>query len=473
MNPTHSNDTTQRKWLVFILVALAVFMSTLDSSIVNIALPVIMKDFKVPLSTVEWVVLIYLLTVSSLLLTFGRLSDIRGRRWVYCRGFTLFSAGSFMCAVAPGPYWLIIARSFQGVGAAMLMACSPALVVDTFPVSQRGKVMGMVGTMVAAGLTMGPALGGIILEYFSWRVIFFINIPIGIVSTVWAARILKGGRGDMTRDEPLDWAGSILIIICLCAFILALSNSYDWGFASWRTISLWILAMVSGIALVRIEKDQTHPVFEPSLAKIRLFMLPIVSAVILFAGLFMITFLMPFFLVHPGGFSIDRAGFIMVIPFVMLFFMSPMAGMVADRIGSRLLCTLGMLILTAALIFLSTLDADAPFNTIAWRLALVGVGIAVFVPPNSTIALNSAPAEHRGIAAGTIATARNLGMVIGVALAGLIFNTIFHSMSNGLNLKLYSESLEPYFMGAFKYTMVAGAIITSLGIVITYLRGRG
>ena len=138
------------KWLVFSLVAVAVFMSTLDGSIVNVALPVIMQDFNVSMHTVEWVVVIYLLTVSSLLLPFGRLSDIKGRRWVYCRGFLIFSAGSFFCGISHNSSWLITARAFQGVGAAMLMACSPALVVDIFPSRERGKALGMVGMVVAA-----------------------------------------------------------------------------------------------------------------------------------------------------------------------------------------------------------------------------------------------------------------------------------------------------------------------------------
>ena len=145
-------DDSPNKWLVFSLVAAGVFMSTLDSSIVNIALPVIMADFQVPLTRIEWVPMIYLLTVSSLLLTCGRLSDIRGRRLVYCGGFVIFAAGSLLCGISGGVSWLIASRTLQGVGAAMLMACSPALVVDAFPLAERGRALGMVGMVVAAGL---------------------------------------------------------------------------------------------------------------------------------------------------------------------------------------------------------------------------------------------------------------------------------------------------------------------------------
>jgi MFS family permease len=143
-----------QNWLIFLMVAIGIFMATLDGSIVNIALPSIMADFAVPLATIQWVVMIYLLTVTSLLLSFGRLSDIRGRRMVYSLGLCLFSLGSFFCAIASTAHWLIGARFFQGLGAAMTMACTPALIVDTFPERERGRAIGMMGSVVASGLTV-------------------------------------------------------------------------------------------------------------------------------------------------------------------------------------------------------------------------------------------------------------------------------------------------------------------------------
>ena len=157
----------EKKWKIFFLVATSIFMSTLDSSIVNVALPYMMQDLKTDIQTIQWVVLIYLVTVSSLLLTFGRLSDIKGRRAVYVLGFSIFVTGSLLCGMAGTSFFLIISRMVQGCGASMLMACSPALIVDAFPVKERGKALGYIGAVVAAGLTTGPVAGGILLEYFS------------------------------------------------------------------------------------------------------------------------------------------------------------------------------------------------------------------------------------------------------------------------------------------------------------------
>jgi len=464
-------DDIPHKWMVFFLVAAGVFMSTLDSSIVNIALPAIMADFQVALTVIEWVPMIYLLTVSSLLLTFGRLSDIRGRRLVYCGGFVIFSTSSLLCALAGGAPALIAFRTLQGVGAAMLMACSPALVVDAFPLAERGRALGLVGMVVAAGLTTGPALGGFILEHFSWRVIFYINVPIGMLVTVAALRILPRLPAGQPH-EPLDWTGALLLVVCFSAFITGLSHFHEWGVASLKMGLAAFLFLTSAIGLARVENRSRHPIFAPSLLKIRLFILPVAAAVILFISLFFITFLMPFYMVHPLAFSMNRVGATMMIPFVFLFFCAPVAGTLSDRMGSRLLCTVGMALMAAALFLLSRLTAQATSMDMAWRLALAGIGIAVFISPNSAAAMSAVPPRHRGIASGSVATARNLGMVIGVATAALIFNNTFRSLNDGQDLKIYTPALEPAFMAAFQKAMLAGAAVAACGVVVAYLRGR-
>lgn len=467
----HDISRPPNKWLVFSLVAVGVFMSTLDSSIVNIALPVIMDDFQVSLSVIEWVPMIYLLTVSSLLLTFGRLSDIEGKRLVYCLGFIVFSLGSLLCGLAASAAWLIAARSFQGAGAAMLMACSPALVVDAFPVKERGRALGMVGTVVAAGLTTGPALGGLILEHFSWPVIFFINIPIGAAATTAASIVLKR-IGENRSKEPPDWTGAALLIVCLSSFLTGLTHIYDWGLLSSGTVMCFTVFIATGLLLVRVETRITYPIFDPSLLKIRLFSLPVLAAIIMFISLFIIIFLMPFYLVHPMGFPMDRVGGMLMIPFLFLFFVSPISGALSDRIGSRLLCTLGMAAMGASLFMLSRLSSSATMMDIAWRLALAGIAIGIFISPNSAVAMSAVPPHRRGIASGSVATARNLGMVIGVALAGLIFNSVFRNLSGGFGLKVYRPEMEPYFMAAFQTAMRVGAGVAGIGVGVAYLRGN-
>jgi len=459
------------RWLVFVLVAGGVFMCTLDSSIVNIALPTIMDDFSVALSTVEWVTMIYLLTISSLLLGFGRLSDIKGRRWVYSRGLIIFSAGSLCCAMAQNAAGLISARAFQGIGAAMIMACAPALIVDTFPASKRGKALGMMGTVVAGGLTTGPPLGGLLIDVFSWRFIFFINVPIGIFMAWFITKRLRGSQADVTVDESFDWTGAMLLTLALSCFLVALSHGYRWGYFSPWTLSLLILSILATAGFVRTEQKVSHPVVEPSLFSIRLFTLPILSGVTLFMALFAVVFLMPFYLIHPCGYSIKKVGLFMVVPFVFLFFVAPISGSLYDRLGSRMLCTLGMSILATALFTMSSLGSRESAFPIVWRLALVGLGTAVFLPPNTSAAMTAVPQQRRGIASGTVAAARNFGMVMGVALAGAIFNTSFKILSGGLSLKGYHSELSPVFMTSFRYAVAAGGVVALTGAVLAFLRG--
>jgi len=459
------------KWVVFSLVAVAVFMSTLDSSIVNIALPVIMADLNIPITQAEWIPMIYLLIVSALLLIFGHISDRHGRRLVYCCGFIGFTVGSLLCALSGSAAILIASRGIQGVGAAMLMACSPAIVVDVFLPQERGRAMGLIGTVVAAGLTVGPVTGGMLLNYFSWRVIFYINLPIGIVSTVAAFLILGRVSPAVGRPSVFDWRGSMLFILACASSIGAISHLTEWGVVAWRFWGLMGLGAAAFIAFYRVEKQIDDPIMAPALLKHRMFLAPAAAALVLYLSLFMMIFIMPFYLMHPAGFSTQKAGLLMVTPFACLFVVSPVSGALYDRIGSRVLCTVGMAILALSLYWLAMLDARASMGQIIGRLALMGAGTAIFTSPNSAAIMNAAPMQYRGAAAAAVATARNMGMVIGVAAAGLIFNDVFARASGQPAFHGYEVALAPAFMVAYKVTLQTAAGIAVAGAFMAFFRG--
>ena len=462
----------QKKWIIFSLVATSIFMSTLDSSIVNVALPYIMQDLKTDLQTIQWVVLIYLIVVSCLLLSFGRLSDIKGRKPVYITGFSIFVAGSILCGIASGTSALIFARALQGCGAAMLMACSPALIFDVFPVHERGKALGMMGAVVAAGLTAGPAIGGVLLEYLSWRYIFYINIPIGLAAVFGAMSVLKGDFAAKGSREPMDKTGSFLLIIIISSLIIFLTQLSRWGFVSILSLLFITICILAGIGFIINETKSKYPLFDMKLLKIKLFTFPVISSTILFASLFVIIFMMPFYLTYPCGFSAYKTGLIMIVPFIFLLFFSPVAGMMYDRFGSRNLCMSGMGIVIISLISLMTIEPSMGVISIIWRIALAGLGTSLYKSPNNTAIMSCVPLPRRGTASGAVATARNLGMVIGVALAGLIFSTSFANLTNGAILENFSAVMEPYFMTSFQRTMLMGAVLSVLGLFITYARGE-
>ncbi len=465
---------TQRKtnkWLVFACVATGVFMSTLDGSIVNIALPTMMKDLSADFSVISWVVMIYLMTVTSFLLCFGRLSDIFGRRKVYATGLVVFALGSLCCALSKTAGLLILSRSVQGLGAAMIMACSAALIADTFDASERGKAMGAIGTIVAAGLTAGPALGGLLLTWFSWRFIFFINIPIGFIAAVIVYTILKKTSADVESTEPFDWSGALLLVLSVGLFLVFIAAGSKAGFYSVRILSIGILSILSICFLVIWENRTPYPIIDLSLFRIRLFTLPVAAAVLLFMTLFTMVFLMPFFLMMPRGLKEAHAGYMMMIPFLFLFVVSPVSGIISDKTGSRVLCTVGMGIMTVALFSMTFLTADSTLFDIGWRMALVGLGASVFLPPNSATVMSAVLPQKRGVAGGVVAAARNLGMVTGVAMAGAVFNYYYYKLSGGMNVKHYTPESVFFFMKAFKAALISGVITGVIGMIFSVFRG--
>ncbi len=462
----------KKKWKVFLLVATSIFMSTLDSSIVNVALPYMMQDLQTNIPTIQWVVLIYLVTVSSLLLTFGRLSDIKGRKPVYVLGFTIFVTGSLLCGLAGTPMFLIISRALQGCGASMLMACSPALIVDAFPIKERGKALGMIGAVVAAGLTTGPVVGGILLEYLSWRYIFYINIPIGITAAIGGLYVFKGIDSAGQINEPLDKIGSILLIIIVSTLIIFMTQMSNWGIVSIQSLSFAGICLSAGAGFVLNEAGSRYPLLDLKLLKIKLFVFPVIASSILFAALFGIIFMLPFYLTYPCGFSASKTGFIMIVPFLFLLFVSPVSGMLYDKLGSRRLCMTGMSFLLLSLVSLVYLEPGMGILSILWRIALAGIGTALYVSPNNTAIMSSVPLSRRGIASGAVATARNIGMVIGVALTGLVFTTSFSNLTNGASLENYTNDMIPFFMIGFKRAMVVGIVLSVIGLIVTYLRGK-
>jgi EmrB/QacA subfamily drug resistance transporter len=462
----------EKKWKTFCLVATSIFMSTLDSSIVNVALPFLMKDFKTDMQTIQWVMLIYLVTVSALILTFGRLSDIKGRKPIYIMGFATFTIGSLICGMAHTALPLIAARCVQGIGAAMLMACSPAIIVDTFPPKERGRAMGMIGAVVAAGMTAGPAIGGLILEYLSWRYIFLINIPIGIAAIAGGLIIMEKPGYAGKDSEPIDKIGSLLLIIILSGFIIFMTKLPNWGILSVQSLCFVSLIIAFTLAFVLNEYRTPYPLFDMSLLKRRLFLYPVLSAVIIFITIFCTIFIMPFYLVYPCGFSASTTGLIMIIPFFFLLVLSPISGILYESLGSRTLCTAGTIALLSSLLSLLTIEPSMDIFPVFWRISLVGIGIALYISPNSTVIMNNIPINRRGIASGSIATARNLGMVIGVALAGQIFSTCFSDLTNGASLEEYIPAMESFFMISFRRVLIAGVVFGLIGLWVTVIRGK-
>ena len=459
----------ERKWLILTSVSLGSLMATLDGSIVNIALPAIQTDFRVDLTTIEWVVVAYLLVVGSLLLPFGRLGEVLTFKRVYLTGFAIFTLASVCCGMSPNTAALVAFRVVQGIGAAMLMAMGPAIVAHTFHDRERGRALGLNGISVAIGLSLGPALGGILTQVASWRAIFLINAPIGVLAIIWAARILPAEEPG--KDQAFDVRGAALSGVALFALLLALSDGQQWGWTSPAIIGLFIAFVLLGAAFLQTERRAIQPMISLALFRIRPFSAGLASVVVAFLGLTTATFLLPFLLEQGRGFSPIEAGLLLTpVPLTMAV-VAPLSGMASDRFGPRVLASLGKVIMVLGLLSLTQLSVDFTLPDLVGRLVLLGIGQGMFMSPNSSAVLGSVPRPRVGTASGTLAQMRVNGQALGIALSGAVVATRLPVHLGPVSGQVTAAMRNQALAGAIHDAFVVAAIVCSVGIVTSLIRG--
>jgi EmrB/QacA subfamily drug resistance transporter len=455
-----SRQEQAKKWWVLIAVGVSTFMTALDTSVVNIVLPVLNQDLHTSVATIEWIVIIYLLLVSGLLLSFGRLGDLHGHRRIFLTGFVIFVGSSMACGLAASAGWLIAFRGFQAIGAAMLAANSPAILTKSFPNNQRGLALGMQATMTYLGLTVGPTLGGWLTVQYSWRAVFFINVPVGFLALFISFLFVPRDSGH-PATEKFDLRGAALFMAGLIALLLGLNRGESWGWTSPAILALLLVAVVLlGIFLVT-ELRVTNPVLDLSLFHRRIFSAAVASAILNYICVYSILFLMPFYLLQGRLLSPDKAGLLLSAQPLVMAIIAPVSGFFSDKIGSRILGTVGMFILAIGLFLFASLKGTSSALMIILDLAVAGLGIGIFISPNNSALMGAAPRNRQGIAAGILATARSVGMVLGIGLAGAIFTTVLGSQEPVASPQLF-QALQAGFIGAL--------IAASLGTVITALR---
>jgi EmrB/QacA subfamily drug resistance transporter len=405
--------------LILFTLSVGTFMSALDTSAVTVATRAIQAAFASSLSQAEWVITAYLLVISSLLLTFGRLADLKGHKKLYTTGFAIFTAGSLACGISSGIGALVASRVIQALGAAMMFSSSSAIITDCIPEAKRGKAFGIVAVAVAVACCVGPVAGGILVGTLGWRSVFFINVPVGIAGTILAIRNIPADKAQKKRR--FDGIGAILAFFALLLILLPLDLSASNGFP----LPVFALLLGAGFALVTLfvlwEGKTRDPMLSLSLFRNRVFSASLAAAVFNYAAQFMMAFLAPYYFQKIRILSPVMTGLLFLPMPLATILIAPISGSFSDRHDSRILSSAGMGTMALGLCMLAFVDTGTPYWYIVVCMALAGAGSGMFQSPNSSAIMGSVPVDQRGAASGTLATVRNIGMVVGVALSGAFF----------------------------------------------------
>ena len=456
------------RWFILATVSVGTFMSTLDSSIVNVALPTISGKLHADLSTLQWVVTAYLLTISSLLPVFGRIADLLGRRRIFSLGFLVFTFGSILCGLATNIWFLIGMRVLQAIGASMLMANSAALIIANFPPKERGRALGLTGTVVALGSLTGPALGGVLVGLLNWRSIFFINLPIGILGYL-AARIIIPHDKPQQNTETFDFVGALFFTLGIISLLFTISNGQSWGWSSYPILGGLFLGTLSLAFFFHTEVRVPNPMIDLSMFRIRPFFIGNITGLLSFVAMFANVMLMPFYLQHVLNYSPTQVGLLMTAFPLAMAIIAPISGHASDRIGPIALTTSGLFVTAIGFFYLSTLTITSLFWQIVPGLLLMGLGAGLFQSPNNSSVMSSVPPNKLGVAGGISALVRNVGMVIGIAFSVSLFQNREASLLVGVNNPTPLQQVTA-FVGAYHIVMLASMSIALIAALISLNR---
>lgn len=414
-----SQVTSWYRWLIFASVVSGTFMSNVDSSIMNVALPVLERGFHVGPSVLQWVVSAYLLVITGILPIVGSLSDRMNRKTFFIWGVSLFTLGSILCTFSASIEQLIAFRVIQSLGGAVIMGNVMSIVVHIFPAGQRGKPLGLVGSVVAAGTIVGPSLGGILITWFGWRSIFWVNVPIGILAVLTTSIVLMDIPAKTTAKRFDGW-GAAYFFVAVCNLLLYVSEGQTWGWTSWSSWSTLSISLLGWFLFVRRELRTASPLIELSLFTSPAFSLGNLAGYLSYIMMMFPGFILPLYMHHVLHIPTAHIGLLLTPQAISMIVFSPLGGFLADKYGTTWPPFTGMILATVGLWLMSQLNATSSYTYIILALSLFGLGIGLFTSPNNVSVLESVPPEKTGLTGSLIATVRFFGRVSGVAIAVLL-----------------------------------------------------
>lgn len=461
------NEIYIKRWVILFTVLSATFMATLDGSIVNVALPDMSAKLSVNMAAIEWVVTSFLITIAATILIFGRLGDIKGKTKIFRFGVVLFTLGSLLCGFTNSLPVLVAARVIQAVGAAATMATSQGIITQVFPPNERGRALGILGTFVALGAMAGPPLGGMIVSAMSWKYIFLINVPIGIVVFILTIKVFP--KSNTVLNEKLDVKGAFLFTVAIVLLFGALVQGQTIGYDNPTMISAFVIAIIAFVVFIIVEGKMELPLLQLKIFKNSLFSISIICAFTSFIAISASNIILPFYFQDTLKLSPASTGFYMMVSPIVLAVVAPFSGYLSDKIGSEILTLIGLSLTSLGLLLISTLNEKSSIIMLMMYIVIMTIGNGMFQSPNNSLIMSTVSKDKLGIAGSVNALIRNLGFVMGTSLATLL---LYNRMSYKVGYRVidYIKGRDDVFVYGMKYVYLAAAGMCAVGAVITALR---
>ena len=461
------------KWIALSCTTLGALFSVLSGSTLMIALPEIMKDLNASMNIIMWTVMIYMLVLTILVPSIGRVADMIGRKNLFVSGFIVFTIGSVLCGFSVSGGELLLFRFVQSVGGALLIANSTPIVADAFPKNELGKALGINGMVISVASVIGPILGGIFIK-FGWRYIFFINVPIGILGTIWAIIQLREIE-ELPEKQKFDWGGTITFTIGMTSFLLALTFGGFFGWAHFNIALLFIVAVIFLVLFWYIESKIEQPMLDLELFKTRILAFAFSSTLLNGIARGAIVFLLVFYFQGIKGIDPLVSGMLLA-PFALsMMIMAPISGWLSDKIGSRELSSVGLFISAIGMLGMVFISADSSLVGLCIWMFISGLGSGMFFSPNTSAIMGSVPVERRGIAAGVRSMMNNAGSVISIAISMAIISTsidpkAMQGLFSGTQVGAQGIAVGNFISG-LRSAFIISFIISIIAAVLSFLRG--
>lgn len=468
MRNINTEYTKLKRNLVLINACMATFMATVDGSIVNIILPVVSGAFSVTISQVQWVITAYLLCISSLLLVWGKLSDIYGRKHLFAAGMVIFTLGSAACGFAASFGFLVISRVVQALGASIMMALTQGIVTEVFPAKERGKALGFIGMVVAMGSLAGPSLGGILVHSFSWQAVFFINVPFGILGVAMTYLVMPENRR-LSAGKAFDGRGAALFVGIILLAFLSLLNLQEGSITALTAGLMLAAAAFLVIVFLGWERKTQSPLLDLSLFDSGIFSIGLSCAYLSFCAMFAYNFFMPFYLQYAAGMTVLQAGIMMSLFPMTMALVAPVSGMLSDRISYKPITVVGLSVSTLSLFLMSGFDAGTDRVAVGLCIVLLGAGSSIFQSPNNSSVMGSVARDKLGTAGSMTAFFRNFGMVSGTTLSVIIFSLVTNL---GIDSITGSAGTVQLFLKGYQVVFLCAGMVDLLAVLLSIKRAR-